>query len=121
MGELLASPGVSGLFVQLEGREVGFALYRVVTDEAELLTIAVGRDHRRLGAGRALLRAVIAQVRADGARNLFLEVDADNAPAVALYSQAGFETVGRRAAYYQRPGMDAAEGLTMKLRLTSGE
>jgi [ribosomal protein S18]-alanine N-acetyltransferase len=33
-------------------------------------------------------------------RKVFLEVDEGNAPALRLYSRAGFEQVGRRPGYY---------------------
>ncbi|MEA2808070.1 MAG: hypothetical protein QOJ17_2211, partial [Rhodospirillaceae bacterium] len=38
LAELLASPGVTGLLLQAEGRDAGIALCRVVADESELLT-----------------------------------------------------------------------------------
>lgn len=117
MAELVASPGVVGLFVQLEGRDVGLVLFRVAADEAELLTIAVDAGHRRRGAGRALLQAVVDQARARGAQKLFLDVEASNVPALALYAQLGFRTVGRRPSYYQRGKEPAAEAITMRLDL----
>lgn len=119
MAELLASPGVAGLFVEVEGREGGFALWRVAADEAELLTIVVPSDRRRRGLGRALLAAVAGQARHGGARCLFLEVGADNAPARSLYSQAGFVEVGRRAGYYRRHG-GFADALVLRLTLIDG-
>ena len=119
MAELLASPGVTGLFVEVEGREDGFALWRTVADEAELLTIAVQSDRRRHGLGRALLAAVVGQARRGGAQCLFLEVGADNAPARSLYSQAGFVEVGRRPAYYRRH-TGFADALVLRLTLIAG-
>lgn len=102
MAELLASPGVAGLLVEVEGHADGFALWRTAADEAELLTIAVQADRRRQGLGRALLAAVVERARRSGAHRLFLEVGADNGPARRLYSQAGFVEVGRRPGYYRR-------------------
>jgi len=119
MAELLASPGVAGLFLEVEGSEQGFALLRVAADEAELLTIAVAADRRRRGFGRRLVDAVIEQARDRGARNLFLEVGADNAPARSLYSQVGFTEVGRRPGYYPRLA-GRADGLVLRLTLIGG-
>jgi ribosomal-protein-alanine N-acetyltransferase len=119
MAELLAAPGVAGLFLEVGGREEGFALVRVAADEAELLTIAVDADCRRHGVGRRLLAAVVEQARDQGAHSLFLEVGADNAPARSLYSQAGFIEVGRRPAYYRRP-VGFADALVLRLTLTGG-
>jgi ribosomal-protein-alanine N-acetyltransferase len=119
MAELLAAPGVTGLFLGADGREDGFALLRVAADEAELLTIAVEAGRRRHGLGRRLLGAMIEQARDRGARSFFLEVGADNAPARSLYSQAGFMEVGRRPAYYRRPD-GFADALILRLTLTGG-
>ncbi len=98
---LLASPHV---FVTGDAR--GFALVRVIADEAELLTLATDPDHRRQGHARACLVAFFAEARARGAATAFLEVAEDNAAALALYRGAGFTQTARREGYY--PGGRAA-------------
>ncbi len=117
IAELVASPGVSGVFLLGDGKEIGFALWRVAVDEAELLTIAVDAGHRRRGAGRTLLEAVIGRARAGGATTLFLEVGADNPAACSLYEQSDFHTVGRRSGYYRRGDRPAVDALVMRLDL----
>lgn len=83
----------------------GFALIRVAAGEAELLTLAVAPAARRRGLGRRLVAQALAAAQGAGAEAMFLEVAADNAPARALYAQAGFAEAGRRRAYYA--GTDA--------------
>lgn len=118
IAELLAAPGVSGLVLQAaDGKDIGFALCRAAADEAELLTVAVRPGHRRRGAGRALLATVVDRLRTAGVRMLFLEVGVDNPAASALYEQAGFQAVGRRAAYYRRGQAPAADAIVMRLTL----
>ena len=119
MAELLASPSAGGLLLQIDSEDAGMALWRATVDEAELLTIAVRSTHRRRGAGRALLRAVIDRARGQGARLLFLEVGVDNPAARSLYAQAGFEEVARRAGYYRRRG-GFADALVLRLFLNDG-
>jgi [ribosomal protein S18]-alanine N-acetyltransferase len=119
MAELLASPSAGGLLLQADGADAGIVLWRSTADEAELLTVAVEVAHRRHGAGRALLDAVIERARQQGARMLFLEVGVDNPAARSLYSQAGFEEVGRRVGYYQRPN-GFADALVLRLFLNDG-
>jgi ribosomal-protein-alanine N-acetyltransferase len=119
MAELLASPGVAGLFLEVEGRDDGLALWRTAADEAELLTMAVQADRRRHGFGRRLVDEVVEQARHGGAQSQFLEVGADNAPARSLYSQAGFVEVGRRPAYYRRH-TGFADALVLRLTLIVG-
>ena len=114
---LLASRGVRGLLLRTDGTAIGIALRRVTVDEAELLTLAVDPAHRRRGAGRALLVAAIDDVRQAGARSFFLEVGADNPAAQALYAQAGFRPVGRRAGYYPRGAGATADAVVMRLDL----
>ena len=121
MAELLASPGVTGVILLSPPREIGFALCRVAADEAELLTIAVDAGHRRRGAGRALLDAVIDRAATAGAARLFLEVAADNPAACSLYKQKLFRTVGRRKGYYQRKAGAAADALIMRLDVKPAE
>jgi ribosomal-protein-alanine N-acetyltransferase len=120
MAELCASPGVSGVLLLSGGKEIGVALCRVAADEAELLTIAVDAGHRRRGAGRALLEAVIDRARAARASALFLEVGADNPAACSLYEQKDFHVVGRRAGYYQRGTASNVDALVMRLALRPG-
>lgn len=48
-------------------------------------------DHRRKGLARRVLRALLAEAAVLGAPRAWLQVEADNAPAVALYAHEGFE------------------------------
>ncbi len=97
-----------------------FALVRVVVDEAELLTIATHPDHRRQGRARAVMRDWMARAADMGARRAFLEVAADNLPAIALYESVGFAGAGVRRAYYRRAGTDPADALLMTCDLPLG-
>jgi len=82
----------------------GFVLARMAADQAEILTIAVQPAAQRTGLGRLLLRAVMAEAHARGAKKLFLEVAPENAAARALYAGFGFIQVGHRAHYYPDGG-----------------
>ena len=117
LAELVASPGVAGLLLQVDGHDAGLAVCRVAADEAELLTIAVRAVHRRRGVARRLLAAVIDHVRKSGARTLFLEVGVDNPAARSLYEAQGFCAVGERRAYFRRGQGPAADAIVMRLTL----
>lgn len=92
----------------------GFVLGRVVLDEAELLTLAVAPDARRNGVGAALLDAFEARVKASGATCAFLEVAADNAAAIALYTRAGWRPCGRRRNYYRDGTQGPVDAVVME-------
>jgi ribosomal-protein-alanine acetyltransferase len=75
--------------------------------DADIQTIALDAAHRGSGRGRALLRALLAEAAERGAREVFLEVRADNPVAERLYVSEGFVEIGRRAGYYQPDDVDA--------------
>ena len=91
---------------------------RAAAGESEVMTLAVAPSHRRRGAGRALLEAAMAQAEARAVDAVFLEVAADNDPAIALYRSAGFEQVGRRKGYYAHPN-GAKDALVLRRDLLS--
>ncbi|MBI1391361.1 MAG: ribosomal-protein-alanine N-acetyltransferase [Alphaproteobacteria bacterium] len=102
----LDAPGTAGFIATSRGSPVGFALWRTVIDDAELLTIGVNPAHRRQGVAAALLESVLAAAAAAQCRRLFLEVAVDNAGAIALYRDRAFREIDRRRRYY-RDGRDA--------------
>ena len=98
---------------RLFDRDAAFALWRLVAGEAELLTIATAPQAQRRGHARALMAEALARLAAEGVTRAFLEVAADNAPALALYTGCGFTPAGRRRGYYQRTDGPAADAVVM--------
>src|SRR5918996_4198344 len=85
------------------GRLVGFCLCWVVLDELHVNTIAVVPELRRRGLARRLMRHVLAEAAAAGARRATLEVRRSNLAALALYAQLGFAVCAVRPRYYTHP------------------
>ncbi len=122
--EILAQLGEQAVAVRLAHRErtepggglapAGFALYRAVDGEAELLTISVMPEARRSGIGADLLAACEDGARASGAARLFLEVAEGNVAARALYDRAGYRECGRRKGYYRRPDTTSDDAVVME-------
>lgn len=102
MDTLLGMPGALGLLAEADG----MILLRLAADEAEILTFAVRPEARRTGMGRALLETGLVLLAAQGAQTLLLEVAEGNAPALALYTAAGFTRAATRRDYYA-PGQHA--------------
>ena len=99
-------------FVAEEGggsaaRVVGYVVALVMSDEGEIADLAVDPAARRRGLGALLLARVMEEMDRRGVRALYLEVRASNVAALGLYRAHGFEAVGRRRGYYQRPVEDA--------------
>jgi ribosomal-protein-alanine N-acetyltransferase len=84
--------------------------------EGDIQTIAVAETARGGGLGRELMTALIDEARARGARQVFLEVRADNPGAQHLYETLGFEQIAVRKGYYQPDDVDAN---VMRLAVTA--
>jgi ribosomal-protein-alanine N-acetyltransferase len=109
MAQFLAAPSCLCLIASSAPDTLpqGFLIARIAGDEAELLTLTVEPAHRQQGLAAALLAEAMRQLRAAGAKQLFLEVERGNTPALRLYDAFGAVRVGRRKAYYEH-GADAA-------------
>ncbi len=106
-GELSAPHSHITLLRDDDGVLVGYAVFWIVTDESELLTIAVHPEHRRQGYGAALLGHALNTARSRDCRLMSLEVRRTNEAAVLLYERAGFRRVTVREHYYVADGEDA--------------
>lgn len=84
-----------------ESAVVGYLIGQLVTDEAEIHSIAVAAADRRRGTGRALLLAFEAVAAGLGAVSAVLEVAADDLAARHLYESIGYRVVARRPGYYR--------------------
>jgi ribosomal-protein-alanine N-acetyltransferase len=115
----LSHPGSTAFLARLGAppQTVGFILGQLVADEAEILTLGVHDAHQRHGIGRRLVEALTRAARKAEMRRLFLEVGAGNAAAVGLYTRLGFQEIGRRKGYYERPGAPAEDALRLSLSL----
>ncbi len=83
----------------------GFIVYRSVIDTGEIISIGVAPNARRNGIGAAMLGLAEHDMKQHGVHNIFLEVNAQNSPAITLYRAAGYNQIGIRPKYYD--GVDA--------------
>jgi [ribosomal protein S18]-alanine N-acetyltransferase len=120
MAALIASPSTlaTAALDPTSGQLRGFVLARVAADEAEILTIVVDPNLRGKSVGRALLAEILRQAARAGARAMFLEVDNENASALALYRRFGFLKVGERIGYYRRDDGQPAAAIIMRKALS---
>jgi ribosomal protein S18 acetylase RimI-like enzyme len=104
----LGSRTAALLVAEHDGRLAGYALvlFPARSAFARLYSIAIAHEWAGRGAGALLLAAAEAAARTRGSRVMRLEVDANNAHAIALYRKSGYRAFGRRPGYYEN-GADA--------------
>jgi len=117
--QLFVGPGTfaDGAIEEKEERLAGFIISRIAAGEAEILTLAVAPSWRRRGVATQLLAPHLSALAANRAARIFLEVEAENAAALALYANFGFEKVGERKSYYRGAGAEPKPALVMRLDL----
>ena len=96
------------IFIKYNGEvPVGYSIYHMAGDQAELYRIATAPDKRGQGTADELMKTGIMWAKEQNAESIFLEVRVSNAPAIALYEKYGFENLGIRKKYYTDPTEDA--------------
>ena len=86
---------------------LGYVSCQCVLNEGYVGSVAVGESFRRRGAAYALMTALAESAGERGLSFLTLEVRESNASARALYEKCGYEIVGKRKKYYEKPVEDA--------------
>lgn len=99
--ELFQMPGAMGLMATGPEGPRGFVLARLAADEAEIITLAVHLKTRRKGIAALLMQNIMQRLRDSGATQIFLEVAANNEPALRLYDSLNFGRAGVRKGYYE--------------------
>ena len=100
---LMERADVDLLVAERDDDLIGYAVLWSTLDEGELANIAVAKEHRGVGVGRALMHHVVTAARNRGVRRLFLEVRESNSAAAKLYEAYEFRQIGIRRNYYKNP------------------
>lgn len=107
----MEGPISNAVVAVVDDRVIGYALYRVILDEAHLMNFALAAHLRRQGLGRKLLAWLVDDSVMQGAEKMFLEVRPSNVAACGLYASFGFRTIDVRKRYY----VDNEDALVMLL------
>jgi [ribosomal protein S18]-alanine N-acetyltransferase len=99
----LSAPGTFALTLWQGEQCVGFILYRIMGDTAEILTLCIHPTNQRQGLAKKLLNSIHQELKKKKLLKIWLEVAEDNHPAHTLYTQCGYTITGQRKQYYTRP------------------
>ncbi|MGC8492511.1 MAG: ribosomal protein S18-alanine N-acetyltransferase [Syntrophobacteraceae bacterium] len=109
--------GRKSLFVaRIRGKIAGYICFWCVSDEVQILNVAVREDFRRKGIARKLIEFALGSCRQ--ATLATLEVRKSNRAARGLYESLGFRVTGERPGYYATHGESA---ILMERAVSSAE
>jgi ribosomal-protein-alanine N-acetyltransferase len=97
------------------GRLVAIAIFSYVLDTSELLYICVDKSIQSKGMANKLLSQSTLKLKKVNIREVFLEVDTQNIPAISLYKKLNFKQISMRKNYYQYKNGGAGDALIYRL------
>ena len=90
-----------------DGKIAGYIGAHNVLGEVYITNVAVFPEFRRNGMGKALVEFLVKKMKSENAEFVTLEVRKSNINAISLYEKCGFEKVGDRKDFYEKPREDA--------------
>ncbi len=84
----------------------GYINARKIFDEISINNVAVAKKYRRIGIGEMLINHLFSNITED-VLSITLEVRESNIPAQKLYSKCGYEKIGVRKNFYEKPTENA--------------
>lgn len=95
------------LTVEKAGSVLGYLFAYMAADEADIARIAVVKEARKQGIGKALMDELKKLSKERGIHKLFLDVRRSNHTARTFYTKQGFVEDGVRPGFYTNPEEDA--------------
>lgn len=92
--------GYMNVLVYEEDHILGFVVYSIVQDIAEIIDIAIIKEEEGKGIGSKLINTVIEKAKELGLHSISLEVREDNERAIGFYEKEGFKKSHIRKQYY---------------------
>ena len=84
--------GLGFLVAEKDGYVIGYVIFWIkYENQGHIVSLAVDKNYRRLGAGRKLLRKAISILALLSINKVYLEVDDKNEGAVEFYKNCGFK------------------------------
>lgn len=90
-----------------DGMLIGLCGLRNIAGEGEITNVAISEKYRKRGIAAKLLAKLLEEGKSLGIKAYTLEVREGNIPAICLYEKFGFEVIGKRQKFYDRPVEDA--------------
>ena len=89
------------LVMQIDSVIIGYVVYSIIYERAEIIDIIVDPRSRNKGYAKALLNYLINDIISERCDNITLEVNKTNEIAIGLYKSIGFFFFSIRKGYYE--------------------
>ncbi len=95
------------LVATVDDQIAGYCGVWCVAGEGQINNVAVAKNYRQRGIGYGILNFLFEEGKKEKLESFTLEVRKSNVAAIGLYMKKGFETVGIRKKFYEKPVEDA--------------
>lgn len=117
--ELLEQDSINMLIVYAPDKSaksnvIGYCLYQMMFEQAEILRIGTHPDYQRQGIASQTIDKLHEFLQSNQVESLLLEVRANNHAAIALYERQNFVVIHKRKGYYQSSHQPAVDALIMQ-------
>ena len=92
---------------------LGFIVIKKISPDAEIHNLIIKDNYRNQGLGKVLVKLMLDTLE-ESITRIYLEVAANNEPALRLYRASGFTEIGRRHGYYSGDKLQS-NAITMRL------
>lgn len=100
------------VYIAKEEKTIGYILYTLEGEEAEIDSIAVRKEYEGKEYGTKIMTDSMGLIKSKGVNRLLLEVNIENERAIRLYEKMGFVRYRIRKGYY-----DGEDAICMERRL----
>lgn len=98
--EFKINPYTRCLVYEKDKTIIGFIVFSVMYEKAEIIDLVVADEHQNNGVGSQLINAVIKECEEKKCESVTLEVRVSNQKAISFYHKHGFREVSMRKSYY---------------------
>ena len=103
----LQSENTLYIVAEIDGKVAGYCGMYIAFEEGNISNVAVAPEYRRQKIAANMLKNILKLAKEKGVTAVVLEVRETNTGAIRLYEQIGFEEVGIRKDFYDKPKENA--------------
>ena len=105
--EMISKEDARYYVAEEDGRILGGCGVLMVAGEGNITNVVIAPASRNRGIGTAMLQHLMMEGDKEGLTAYTLEVRVSNVVAIHVYEKLGFESVGVRPGFYEKPSEDA--------------